>query len=86
MSIRNIITIIWCVVLCTITSLLMAEYLFFKERNEQLNALKDDYATYVQAFKKLIIEYNSLKETNSEFAETSDQKKKSKQISQYGSL
>lgn len=78
MPVKKLIFFVWCGLLCAITGLLVAEYHFFKEHSTQLSRLKDEYSTYVLAFKKLIIEYNSLKESTTELADSTEQKKKPK--------
>jgi len=60
--------------MCIVTTLLVREYFFFKEQSAQLESLKEDYTTYIVAFKKLVYEYGSLKEAQE--GETQELKKK----------
>ncbi|MCX5922614.1 MAG: M23 family metallopeptidase [Candidatus Dependentiae bacterium] len=49
------------VVLCSLTSVLLYEYRFFKIQTEKMLELKEDYRNYVLAVKKILHDYNRTK-------------------------
>lgn len=65
MSLSKLTFFVWCLIMCIVTSLLVAEYKYFKDRTAQLIQLKDDYTSYILALKKLITE-RSIKDASQE--------------------
>lgn len=64
----------WCIILVLVTGFLVREYRYFSHQARELSQLKDEYATYVLALKKLMSEYDE--SARSHTPVVSDQKKK----------
>lgn len=63
MTLSKYIFLMWISLMTIVSLFLIAEYRYFKQQSEQLEQLKDDYANYVLALKKLIVDYGALKES-----------------------
>ena len=62
----------------TLTTFLLIEYQFFKKQATELLILKEDYQNYILAFKRVLCDYNKVKEHIRELEGCSeDEKKKS---------
>lgn len=48
--------------LCSVTWLLLSEYLFFKKQSDRFLELQEDYRTYILAVNKILQDYNKTKE------------------------
>ena len=59
-----------------VTSLLVYEYSYFRNRVLQLEALKEDYTTYLLTLKKLILEYDRVKDSQDADVNLDEKKKR----------
>lgn len=55
-----------CAVLLGLTTLLIIEYRFFHDQAQKMLDLKEEYRAYTQAVKKILNEYNAMKEQAAE--------------------
>jgi murein DD-endopeptidase MepM/ murein hydrolase activator NlpD len=55
-----------CAVLLGLTTLLIIEYRFFHDQAQKMLELKEEYRAYTQAVKKILNEYNAMKEQAAE--------------------
>lgn len=76
MNVYKLFLSFWCIILLTITIFLCNEFLYFKQQAYALSQLKDEYATYVLALKKLISEYEVTESQTAVKQGVGDQKKK----------
>lgn len=77
-SFNKLLIIFWCSTMTVISGFLVAEYQFFKNQTVELEQLKDDYANYIIALKKIVLENRPVLDgnKNEEVESQRDSKKK----------